>query len=150
MTNLPARRSIGPVIDAARSVTVGALYSALERLERKGFLRAELGDPTPQRGGRAQIAAALILATGGGLVGSEYLKLRFLDIGYEQASAGFALLLSAMGVYGSVAYAVARRTPRSSSPRALHRHAPAGSTRGGHRSGRRAPRRVGRPAGRVM
>jgi DNA-binding PadR family transcriptional regulator len=54
MTNLPARRSIGPVIDAARSVTVGALYSALERLERKGFLRAELGDPTPQRGGRAR------------------------------------------------------------------------------------------------
>jgi len=37
-----------------RSVTVGALYSALERLERKGFLRAELGDPTPQRGGRAK------------------------------------------------------------------------------------------------
>lgn len=37
-----------------RSVTVGALYSALERLEAKGFLRAELGDPTPQRGGRAR------------------------------------------------------------------------------------------------
>jgi DNA-binding PadR family transcriptional regulator len=37
-----------------RSVTVGALYSALDRLERKGFLRAELGDPTPQRGGRAR------------------------------------------------------------------------------------------------
>jgi DNA-binding PadR family transcriptional regulator len=37
-----------------RSVTVGALYSALERLEGKGFLRAELGEPTPQRGGRAR------------------------------------------------------------------------------------------------
>jgi DNA-binding PadR family transcriptional regulator len=37
-----------------RSVTVGALYSALDRLERKGFLRAEVGDPTPQRGGRAR------------------------------------------------------------------------------------------------
>ena len=37
-----------------RSVAVGALYSALERLERKGFLRAELGEPTPQRGGRAR------------------------------------------------------------------------------------------------
>ena len=37
-----------------RSVTVGALYAALERLERKRFVRAELGDPTPQRGGRAR------------------------------------------------------------------------------------------------
>jgi putative ABC transport system permease protein len=45
-----------------------------------------------QTGGRllgllvsAQIAAALILTTAGALVGSEYLKLRFLDIGYEPA-----------------------------------------------------------------
>lgn len=37
-----------------RRVTVGALYTALDRLERKGFLRARLGDPTPQRGGRAK------------------------------------------------------------------------------------------------
>lgn len=34
----------------------------------------------------AQIAAALILATAAGLMGSEYLKLRFLDIGYEPSS----------------------------------------------------------------
>jgi PadR family transcriptional regulator PadR len=37
-----------------RRVTLGALYTALDRLERKGFLRARLGDPTPQRGGRAK------------------------------------------------------------------------------------------------
>jgi DNA-binding PadR family transcriptional regulator len=37
-----------------RSVTVGALYSALERLERKGFVRAAVGYPTPPRGGRAR------------------------------------------------------------------------------------------------
>lgn len=37
-----------------RSVTVGALYSALDRLERKGFVAGRLGDPTPQRGGRAK------------------------------------------------------------------------------------------------
>jgi PadR family transcriptional regulator len=37
-----------------RSVSVGALYTTLDRLERKGFIRGELGDPTPQRGGRAK------------------------------------------------------------------------------------------------
>jgi DNA-binding PadR family transcriptional regulator len=39
---------------ANRSVTVGALYSALNRLEEKGFLAGRLGDPTPERGGRAK------------------------------------------------------------------------------------------------
>lgn len=37
-----------------RSVSIGALYVTLERLARKGFLRARTGDPTPQRGGRAK------------------------------------------------------------------------------------------------
>lgn len=37
-----------------RAVTVGALYTTLERLERKGYIRGQLGDPTPQRGGRAK------------------------------------------------------------------------------------------------
>ncbi len=35
-----------------RGVSVGALQSALRRLEKKGFLRAELGEATAQRGGR--------------------------------------------------------------------------------------------------
>jgi PadR family transcriptional regulator, regulatory protein PadR len=37
-----------------RKVTVGALYTALGRLERKGFVSSRLGDPTPERGGRAK------------------------------------------------------------------------------------------------
>jgi DNA-binding PadR family transcriptional regulator len=37
-----------------RSVSVGALYTALDRLERKGFATSSLADPTPQRGGRAK------------------------------------------------------------------------------------------------
>ncbi len=37
-----------------RSVAVGALYTSLARLERKGYVRTELADPTPQRGGRAK------------------------------------------------------------------------------------------------
>jgi DNA-binding PadR family transcriptional regulator len=37
-----------------RPVARGALYTALERLEAKGCLRSRMGDPTPERGGRAK------------------------------------------------------------------------------------------------
>ncbi len=37
-----------------RDVTPGALYTTLERLEDKGFVTSRLGDPTPERGGRAK------------------------------------------------------------------------------------------------
>lgn len=37
-----------------RTVAIGALYTALERLERKGYVTSTLSDPTPQRGGRAK------------------------------------------------------------------------------------------------
>ena len=37
-----------------RSVPVGALYTALDRLERKGYVSSRMGDPTPARGGRAK------------------------------------------------------------------------------------------------
>ena len=37
-----------------RAVAVGALYTALDRLERKGYLRSSMSDPTPERGGRSK------------------------------------------------------------------------------------------------
>jgi len=37
---------------AARAVSMGAVYSALDRLERKGLLRSSLGEPTAERGGK--------------------------------------------------------------------------------------------------
>jgi DNA-binding PadR family transcriptional regulator len=37
-----------------RPVARGALYTGLERLEGKGCLRSRMGDPTPERGGRAR------------------------------------------------------------------------------------------------
>jgi DNA-binding PadR family transcriptional regulator len=37
-----------------RSVVLGAVYAALERLERNGLVASSLGDPTPERGGRAK------------------------------------------------------------------------------------------------
>jgi DNA-binding PadR family transcriptional regulator len=37
-----------------REVSFGAVYTALERLEAKGFVSSRMGDPTPERGGRAK------------------------------------------------------------------------------------------------
>lgn len=48
----------GPVLqqvladEAGREVSLGAIYTALERLTQKGMVTSELGDPTPVRGGR--------------------------------------------------------------------------------------------------
>jgi PadR family transcriptional regulator len=42
-----------------RSVAVGALYTSLARLERKGYVRSSMADPTPERGGRAKRFFAL-------------------------------------------------------------------------------------------
>lgn len=42
------------LILAKREVSVGSIYAALERLESKGFVSSSLGDPTPERGGRAK------------------------------------------------------------------------------------------------
>ena len=38
--------------EAGREVSLGAIYTALERLTRKGLVTSELGDPTPVRGGK--------------------------------------------------------------------------------------------------
>jgi PadR family transcriptional regulator PadR len=32
--------------------SIGALYTTLDRLERKGLIKTWMGDPTPERGGR--------------------------------------------------------------------------------------------------
>jgi DNA-binding PadR family transcriptional regulator len=39
---------------AGRSLTVGALYRTLDRLEAKGYVTSWFGDPTPGRGGRSR------------------------------------------------------------------------------------------------
>ncbi len=39
---------------AGRSVTTGAVYTTLIRLEQKGWVRSSMGDPTPERGGKAK------------------------------------------------------------------------------------------------
>jgi DNA-binding PadR family transcriptional regulator len=37
-----------------RDLTFATIHKVLERLEDKGFVRSQLGDPTPVRGGRAK------------------------------------------------------------------------------------------------
>ena len=46
-------------VDAGRTVSLGAIYAALDRLERKGHVESWLGDPTPVRGGRRKRHYAL-------------------------------------------------------------------------------------------
>ena len=37
-----------------RTVAIAAVYAALERLANQGLVTSSLGDPTPERGGRAK------------------------------------------------------------------------------------------------
>ncbi|HEX6100159.1 MAG TPA: helix-turn-helix transcriptional regulator [Thermoanaerobaculia bacterium] len=37
-----------------RPVSIGSIYTTLERLRAKGMVSARFGDPTPERGGRAK------------------------------------------------------------------------------------------------
>lgn len=37
-----------------RSVSIGSLYATLRRLTSKGYVSAALGEPSPERGGRAK------------------------------------------------------------------------------------------------
>jgi len=38
--------------DAGRRIALGSVYAALDRLERRGYLRSAFGEATAQRGGR--------------------------------------------------------------------------------------------------
>jgi len=49
---VPIRREIAEL--TGRHASFGAVYTTLERLERKGYVSSRLGDPTPERGGRAK------------------------------------------------------------------------------------------------
>jgi len=48
--------SIRHAIETARGrrCSIGALYTTVDRLERKGLVRTWMGEPTPQRGGRSK------------------------------------------------------------------------------------------------
>jgi DNA-binding PadR family transcriptional regulator len=56
----PVRESYGVLISrdiadkSGREVALASVYAALERLERKGFVKSSLGEPTAERGGKAR------------------------------------------------------------------------------------------------
>jgi PadR family transcriptional regulator PadR len=37
-----------------REVSIGAVYATLERLQAKGYVSSDVGEPTPERGGRSK------------------------------------------------------------------------------------------------
>jgi len=42
------------ILRAGKDVAIGAIYTGLDRLERKGFVTSWSGEPTAERGGRAK------------------------------------------------------------------------------------------------
>lgn len=49
---VPIAREIEEI--TRRELGIGSVYAALERLEEKGLISSTLGEPTPERGGRAK------------------------------------------------------------------------------------------------
>jgi len=37
-----------------REASIGAIYATLDRLENKGYVKSQFGEPTPERGGRSK------------------------------------------------------------------------------------------------
>ena len=56
-----------------REVSIGALYTALDRLERKGYVRSSASEPTPERGGRSKRLVHLTSAGAAALTRSRVL-----------------------------------------------------------------------------
>ena len=42
------------IADTGCAISIGSVYAALDRLERKGYVSSSVGDPSPERGGRAK------------------------------------------------------------------------------------------------
>ena len=69
--------------ETGKSVSIGSLYKALERLEEKGYVASQMGEPTSERGGRAK---KFVVVTGQGrVVLGQTLK------PLQQLAAGFAI-----------------------------------------------------------
>src|SRR5207237_7988213 len=65
---------------SGRDVSINAVYTTLDRLEHKGFLKSWVGEPTPQRGGRRRTFYAL-RASGIGALRQVYRGLTWLGVG---------------------------------------------------------------------
>jgi PadR family transcriptional regulator len=68
---------------AGREVSISAVYTTLERLERKGLVRSRIGEPTPERGGRRRRHFEL-LPLGSRSLRDAYRALTGMTAGIEQ------------------------------------------------------------------
>jgi PadR family transcriptional regulator, regulatory protein PadR len=68
---------------SGREVALGSVYATLERLEEKGLVSSELGEPTAERGGRAKRYFS-VTAKGVRQVRETHLVLRKLSQGLPQ------------------------------------------------------------------
>lgn len=66
-----------------REVAVGAMYTTLERLTRKGLVESRVGDPTPARGGRRKKHYA-VTAEGRRALGEAYRALAAMTHGLRK------------------------------------------------------------------
>lgn len=67
---------------AARDLTLGTIYKTLARLEAKGLVSSRVGDPTPERGGRAKRYFA-VTAAGQRAVRASFASLRRMAAGLD-------------------------------------------------------------------
>ncbi len=65
-----------------RDVSVGAMYTTLDRLEAKGYATSRLGEPTTERGGRAK-RFFRVTAKGIRAVNATHQALRSMSVGLE-------------------------------------------------------------------
>jgi len=62
-----------------REPAPGALYTTLDRMEGKGLVRSRIGDPSPQRGGRAKRYFSVTRKGRAAIVNAQRLYRRLLE-----------------------------------------------------------------------
>ncbi len=51
---MTVHEQVEKLAEGIRSVSLGACYTTLDRLEQKGYVKSWFSDPTPERGGRTK------------------------------------------------------------------------------------------------
>jgi DNA-binding PadR family transcriptional regulator len=62
-----------------RDPASGALYTTLDRMEQKGLVKSRMGDPTPERGGRAKRYYTVTLSGNAALARAQNAYQRMLE-----------------------------------------------------------------------
>ena len=51
---MTVHEQVEKLADGIRSVSLGSVYTTLDRLKTKGYVKSWFSDPTPERGGRSK------------------------------------------------------------------------------------------------